>query len=239
MDLSRLYSTRIKKSFDDDMADIVLWLKEAAAKGNNDLRLVNYYKGLPLCYPAQIVSVDRDTLELDIHQQQAVAIDRDRQTFIKCKGMADCILANAQYVNISKQAASLQRFTFVEIMAERRNAIRLELEPATDAAFVADGTTVNGQLFDLSINGAAVRIAKQSTISDDLTTSLQFMLPNLVQQSLAITKVSARLVGVTDEDDATLCRFDITPDKQVEQLLAQYIFQRQVELIRELKDAAL
>jgi c-di-GMP-binding flagellar brake protein YcgR len=238
MDLSRLYSTRIKKSFDDDMSDILLWFKEAAAKGNNDLRLVNYYKGLPLCYPAHIVSVDRDTLELDIHQQQAVAIDKDRQTFIKCNGMPDCILANVQYVNILKQAASLQRFTFVEIMAERRNAIRLELAPATDAAFSADGATISGQLFDLSLNGAAVRVDKPCTMGDDLTTSLQFMLPNLVQQSLAISKVPARLVGVTDEENSALCRFDITPDKNVEQLLAQYIFQRQVELIRELKDAA-
>lgn len=236
MDFSFLYSTRIETNYDDDQAQILACFRDLLKQGKTRVSLVNYYKGLPISYPATIAVVDRDVLELDIHPQQAVAIDKDRYAFIRCPAFSHVVGAHVHYVNVRKQAASLKGFFFAELMAERRNAIRLELDPPTEAVFEFQGESLQGKLVDLSMSGAAVRFENSPSIDDGLETMLQFILPNIIQNTSAKIKVPARLLGTSEHKGAHLLKFSITPDKALEQQISHYIFQRQVEIIRELKE---
>lgn len=236
MDFSFLYSTRIEKTYDDDQAQILACFRELLKQGKTRVSLVNYYKGLPLSYPATIAVVDRGVLELDIHPQQAVAIDKDRYAFIRCPAFSHVVGAHVHYVNVRKQAAILKGFFFAELMAERRNAIRLELDPPTEAAFEAGGEPLQGRLVDLSMSGAAVRFDHTPLFEEGFETALQFMLPNIIQNTFAKVKAPARHLGTTEQDGTNLLRFTISPDKALEQQISHYIFQRQVEIIRELKE---
>lgn len=236
MDFSFLYSTRIEKSYDDDQEQIVACFRELFKQGKTRVSLVNYYKGLPLSYPATIAVVDRGVLELDIHPQQAVAIDKDRYAFIRCPAFSHVVGAHVQYVNVRKQAATLKGFFFAELMAERRNAIRLELDPPTEAAFEAGGESQQGRLVDLSMSGAAITFDHTPSFEAGFETDLQFMLPNIIQNTFAKVKAPARYLGSTEQKGTQLLRFTMSPDKTLEQQISHYIFQRQVEIIRELKE---
>ncbi|OGU13067.1 MAG: hypothetical protein A2076_07245 [Geobacteraceae bacterium GWC2_53_11] len=238
MDFSYLYSTRPRKNVDEDMADIVATFRDLLKVKKTAVKLVNYYQGLPLCYPATIVGVDHGMLDLDIHPQQAVAIERGHYTFIKCDGFPHMIGAHVQYINVHKRAVTLMKFFFAEIMAEHRHAIRLMLTPPTNAAFEAPKGPVKGQLYDLSVNGAGILVDHPCEMPEGTELKLQLMVPNIVQNTHVIATTSASFVGTSERDGAYLVRLAISPDKAVEQHISQYLFQRQVEIIRDLKEAS-
>ena len=239
MDFSHYYHTRIKSSLDEDRAAIIAGFQDIIKRGVRPaFRLVNYYKGLPISYPATIVEMANGTLELDVHQQQAVAIERTRRVFIKCDYFDAAILAEVQNANVRRMTASLRNFTFVEIMAERRDTLRLELETPTDAEISCEQVKLSGQLSDLSLGGFSIRLTERCPIEKGVEVRLRVMIPNLLQNTLTGIDTLACHVETIKETNYDICRFSFQGDTQSETAISRFIFQRQVELIREIKEAS-
>jgi hypothetical protein len=233
MNISDLYSSRIQKTFDDDHAEIVMILKAAPKKV---LKLINYYKGLPLSYPATINSIDRGVVDLDVQQEQAFTIEQNRSTFIRSPLFNHDVFAQAQYVNIRKKAATFVKFSYVEIMAERRNFIRMEPEPSPDAVIESPLGIIKGNLYDVSLSGLNISVDQYFPLEINTETSIRFKLRD-IEQSLDIkVNVPASLVGIMDGSLPYNYKFTICPDKLLERSLSQYIFHRQIEIIKEIKD---
>lgn len=239
MEISDLYSTRIQNTFDEDYAEILSIFREEFSKSHKlDVRLINYHKGLPISYPATVVGVERDTIELDVYPQQAVTLADHRYTFIRSNLFKHDIFANIQYVNIKKRAATLQKLCYVEIMAEKRNYVRLELDQPQNALFMTDDGTVRGKLIELSINGAGVLIEQPCSMERGQETNLMFMLHDLKHDLNYNVKTMAKLVGISGDRLPRYYRFAIKPDKILDRQIAQFIFQRQIEIIQDIKNAA-
>ena len=239
MDFSHYYHTRIKETLDDDRATIIAGFQDIIKRGTRtNFRLVNYYKGLPISYPATLVEMDRGTLELDVHPQQAVAIDRTRRVFIKCDYFDSAIVADVQNANVRKMTASLRNFTFVEIMAERRDALRLELEPPTEAEVRCEAVRLSGRLFDISLGGFSIQTAERCPFGRGAEVQLRVMVPNLLQNTLNSIETKACHVETISEGSHDICRFSFQADNQSEATISRFIFQRQVEIIREIKEAS-
>jgi hypothetical protein len=239
MDFSHYFHNRIKKSLDEDRAEILAGFREILKSGATPkFRLASYYKGLPISYPATIVELNGDTLELDVHQQQAVAIERVRRVFIKCDDFDRAILADVKNANVRKMTASLKNFTFVEIMAERRDALRLELEPPTQAEITYGGMKIRGNLFDLSLGGFSVKTEEHCPLGKDVEVKVRVMLPNLLQNTFICIETTASHIETIKRETACICRFSFTNHSQTEAEISRFIFQRQVEIIREIKEAS-
>jgi len=233
MNIADLYSTRIQKTFDEDHAEIVSILK---ANPKRVLYLINYYKGLPLSYPATIAAIERDTIDLDVKAEQALTIEQSRSAFIRSSLFKHDVFAQALYVNVKKQAASFVKFSYVEIMAERRNFIRLALEPNPDTVIATPLGIIEGNLCDISLSGLNISIHHSCPLTINTEASIKFMLRQIEQNPDLQVGVPARLIAVKDDYPPYSCKFSICPDKYLERQLSHYIFQRQIEIIREIKD---
>jgi hypothetical protein len=241
MDFTPYYRTSPNKSVDEDCADIVAGLKDIIENDRRvTFRLVNYFKGLPLSYPATLVEMSKGgTLELDVHKQQAVALGLNGYAFIKCDYFNKSILAEAQNVNVRNMTASLRNFCFVQIMAENRNSLRLELDPQTDAEMTWEDVVTTGKVIELSLGGFSIRSQGRCPVPVGAEVSLRVMVPNLLQNTLNRLDTKGKLVRVSAEATCDVWRFSIAADDpQSEGLLSRYIFQRQVEIIRELKESS-
>jgi hypothetical protein len=233
MNISDLYSSRIQKTFDDDNAEIVAILKASPKKV---LKLINYYKGLPLSYPATINSIDRGIVDLDVQQDQAFTIERNRSTFIRSPLFKHDVFAQAQYVNIKKKAATFVKFSYVEIMAERRNFIRMEPEPSPDTVIESPLGIIDGNLYDVSLSGLNISVDQYCPLEMNTETSVRFRLSDIEQRLEIKVNVPAKLVGIMSGSSPYNYKFIICPDKLLERNLSQYIFHRQIEIIKEIKD---
>lgn len=237
MDFTSLYSTRIQTTFDDDQVAILkTFLEKFTSKDGTKVTLTNYYKGLPIIYPATVVGVERGNLDLDVNPKQAVAIASDHYTLVRSKLFQYPIVAHVQYVNVKKHAVSLNKLCFVEVLAEKRGAVRLDLDPPVRATIQTDELNVSGELVDISTQGLALEMDSYVELEIGSEMSVKFLLPDPVLQKQALVKVPAKLVDIAGNGSPYRYKFKITPEKHQEQLISRYSFQRQVEIIRSLKD---
>lgn len=239
MDFTSLYSTRIQTTFDDDQAAILKIVHDkCVGKAGLKVSLTNYYKGLPITYPATILGVERGNLDLDVSPQQAVAIANDHYTLIRSSIFPHPVVAHVQYINVKKHAASLNKLSYVEVMAEKRTAVRLNLEPPIRATIQHEDQQIVGELVDISTLGLAVMIDDYVDIVLGTEMTVKFMLPDPVLQKHTLVKVPSTLVGIAESASPYRYKFRIAPEKHQEQLISRFSFQRQVEIIRGLKDSA-
>lgn len=238
MDFTTLYSTRIQTTFDDDQAAILkTFLEKRTVKGGANVKLTNYYKGLPITYPATVLGVEHGHLDLDVNPQQAVAIATDHYTLIRSALFPHPIVAHVQYINIKKHVVSLTKLCFVEVLAEKRAAVRLNLEPTVNAVIQYNGLEIAGELVDISTQGLAVKSDDYVELETGVVMSVKFMLPDPAMAQQTLINVPATLVDVVGNASPYRYKFRISPEKQQEQLISRYSFQRQVEIIRSLKES--
>lgn len=237
MDHSYLYSTRIENTFDEDQAEILSVFKSELSKQPKfQITLINFYSGLPVTCPAQIISIEKDMLDLDVSPYQAFTMKYHHYTFIRSKVLKHDVHANVQYVNVKKRAASLRKLCYVEIMAERRNYIRLELGHHQNAIFSTSDGPAKGKLVEISINGACVEINRTCPLEIGQETTLTFMLHNTVQDVDHSMRTKAILVGIDGDGLPQRYRFTIVPDSILDREIARYLLQRQIEILQEIRD---
>lgn len=237
MDDSYLYSTRIQNTFDEDQAEILsVFREELSRQPRFQITLINYYHGLPVSCPAHIINVEKDMIDLDVSPYQAFTMRHHHYTFIRSRVLSHDVHANVQYVNLGRRAASLRKLCYVEIMAERRNYIRLGLDKPQRALFTTSDGLAKGKLVEISINGACVQINHPCSLQIGEETSLTFTLSNTVDNIEYSLKTQAVLVGIDGETLPRRYRFTTAPDKILDREIARYLLQRQIEILQEIKD---
>jgi hypothetical protein len=236
MNYTRLYSTRIIKTFDEDHSEIMTSLREAYEKDPNlEVQLINYYKGLPVSFNARVFGIDNDTLELDVNPLQAVAISDEYYTFIRSKIFKHDLVAKALYVNIKRKAVALKQLCYVVIMAERRNHIRLKVNPPLEATFMSKQGGVDCKVIELSTAGAIVLIENSGDIQTGEEAQLRFTLQDTDQNITQKVDITAKLITVIEEIKPSRYIFSLSADRTSEKHIAKFLFNRQIEIVRELK----
>lgn len=235
MNISDLYSTRIQQSFDEDHAEIIARLKSAPPK--TVLKLINYFKGMPVSYSATISSVDRNNVDLDIQGEQAFTMEHSRSVFIRSPLFKFDVFATVQYVNIKKRAATVSKLSYVELVAEKRNFIRIKPEPTPAAVIETKRESFAGNLLDLSLSGLNIMANTYYPIENGTRATITSSLMNCEQDGAVDLVVTARLGAIKDYSGRYSYIFTYSADKGLERQLSQYIFKRQIEIVREIKDA--
>lgn len=231
------YRAALKNSLEEDCAEILAGFRDIIKRGSGTgVKLVNYYKGLPISYAATLVEVSGEVLELDVHPQQAVALGMSGRTCIKCGNFAHALLAEVKDADVRRMMASLHRFSYVDILAEQRASLRLQLEPACEAEITLQGGKLEARALDVSLGGFSVRTSQPTQLAKGDEVLLKVMIPNQLHNTVTPLQVNATVVATSSEADGDLCRFSICSDPQAEGVLSRFIFQLQVELIRELKE---
>lgn len=211
----------------------ILETLDAIRKGtlSNDLRLLNYYQSIPVNYGATVESIERDSAELAVHQQQAVVMHLEKEVFIKSSHFPKDVLAAVTYVNVDKCLAIVTKFAYAVVRAERRQFVRVEVKERIEATFAAPGVKVSGTLSDISLGGVALAAEIPNLPENGLEGTVRLGLPGGPYET------AAKLLRVITPGGKSLAICEIQADARTEKAISQYIFQRQVEIIRELKDS--
>jgi hypothetical protein len=196
----------------------------------NDLTLVNYFREIPVSYGASVLTIEESSAEFSVHQIQAVVISLEKITVIKSRHFPRDVVAYVNYVNVEKSRIVLSGFSYALVRADRRMSVRVELADPILASFKAADISVSGKLHDMSLSGISIAVSDNTAIPLSEQGELTVDLPAgsiTVPASLLKTKPLAQ--G---------CRliFEIEPTRATELRISQYIFKRQVEIIKELKD---
>ncbi|MBU5611710.1 PilZ domain-containing protein [Geomonas azotofigens] len=215
-----------------DQTEIIATLAAIkTGKLKNDLRLLNFYREVPVSYGAEVLTVEEHDAELQVNQIQAVVIAHEKVTVLKSSHFRRDVAATATYVNVEKSRVVLSNLGYALVRADRRMSVRVQLGSAIDATFAApELDQVHGRLHDMSLTGMSINVARDPGLPVSQKGELRIAIP-----AGSIT-VTASLLKVFHLEEGFRLVFEIEPSRAAELSISQYIFQRQVEIIKELKD---
>lgn len=200
-----------------------------------DLQLYNFYKEVPVAASAEILYVFGDTLCCRTTLAQSRAIGLDKATIIRCDHLPHAIHASASY-NADSDEVTLADFAYVEVLPDRRDAVRVKVPGLCQVTIEAGPDKFQGRLKSISLSGCAVDIADRAQLG---TFRYFFLSLNLELKSggeFAVMRLQSRLLRIEQgEFGMTRCIFLFEHDRRSEDLVGRYAAQRQAEIIRELK----
>ena len=226
------YQLLTEKSVQEDEKAILQLLCDMLnGKLKSDLRLLNYYQEIPVSYPGIIEDIDDDMVDVTVHQHQAVVMHHQKFTFLKSRHFPHDVVARVFRANVEKEMALLHKFSYAHIRAERRQAIRVQVVDPLQVTFSAAAGKVTGNLVDISISGASIECPQlEPAIETQVEGVLSFALEGaLLQGDAAVLKVG-------DHEGQTRYILCLKPSSKAEEKISQFIFQRQLEIIRALKE---
>lgn len=201
-----------------------------AGRLKNDLKLLNFFREIPVSYGASVETVEESHAELLVHQIQAVVISFEKVTVLKSSHFPKDVIAKANYVNVEKSRIVLSSFSYALVRADRRMSVRVELSEPIYASFTAEGVTTGGRLHDMSLTGVSINVSDEPNLPLCQNGELAVTLP------IGTITVPASLLKVLTVEDGHRLVFEIEATRATELSISKYILQRQVEIIRELKD---
>jgi hypothetical protein len=157
---------------------------------------------------------------------------------------------------------TLNKLCYIDVLAEKRAAVRVELDPPLKATMQCEDQTVEGAILDISIQGIAMEVKEYLSLGRGTDMTVKFMLPDFAtsKQTLikshasnheittdpalssqpfikqTLIKVPATLVDIEGSSSPYRYKLRIMPEKHQEQLISRYSFHRQVEIIHGLKE---
>lgn len=196
----------------------------------NDLKLVNYYRQVPVSYLAEVLTVEEDAAELSVHAVQAVVISMEKLTVLRSRHFSRDVVGHVAYVNVAKSRIVVTGLSYALVRADRRMSVRVELSDPIEATFRAEGITANGTLCDMSLTGISITLPGDPGLSLSQAGELTVALPD------DTINLPASLLAVKPAGTGCRLIFEIELNRGTEKSISRYIFKRQVEIIKELKD---
>jgi hypothetical protein len=200
---------------------------------------LNYYKEIPVSYDAILLSVENEMAEFEVHDYQAKVITIERRALIYAHEQSpvkEDLVAEAFYVNVAKKKVILCKFSYARISSDHRRFVRVLLDIRVDADLVFDGGIISGIIMDISLGGAAMRITSIDLLVPGLVVNMFIKLPDSQTRSINEVGLSATVVKIEGKAAPFTCFLEFHPEKQSQQQISYFINQRQVEIIKELKD---
>lgn len=202
--------------------------------------ILGYYKEIPVSYDAKLLSVENEMAEFEVHDYQAKVISMQRRALIYSHEKApfrEDMIAEAFYVNIAKKRVILCKFGYAKILSNMRRFVRVELDDIrADAELVVAGDFFTGSIKDISLGGAAIIFNSSLNLDAGSEVNLFLKLPNPVNQQITEVGLTANIINVAGATAPYRYLIEFHTEKNSQQQIAYFINQRQVEIIKELKD---
>ncbi len=218
-------------------------LLDDALKYSSKIKILNIFNGLVINTPSRIIKVTKDTVYINFEALQGVVLNIEKRTVLQSPIFLQDIEATVKKIDLTRKIAILENFKFLKTNANSRRYSRVTTSTKTPVSILFNGSTVNGYILDLSIKSIAIRIKYTSKIDTIKTEniSLTFNIPNLKSNDgFTRLNIRAKVIVISMTDTHNNCKIvcDIDEDYLSDSILMQYIYERQKELIIELKKTA-
>ena len=220
----------------EDNLVIVQFLKNMVGQ---TFTFLNYYKEIPVSYDATLLNVENEMAEFQVHEYQAKAINLERRALIyshEKSHVLEDMSGEVFYVNIAKKRVILCKFGYGKIKSNRRRFVRVMLDIPVEADLIFENDILTGNIIDLSLGGAAMSVMSKELLVPGVDINLFLKLPDTQSASVVEVGMTATIVKIVGEELPFTCYIEFHAEKHSQQQIAYYINQRQVEIIKQLKE---
>jgi hypothetical protein len=226
----------IDSELDDERAiDILL---QATFTNKTPIKLLNIYKGLCINTASTIMKKNNHEIYVTYEQLQGTVMQFKKETVLQSSNFTKDIEADVAYIDSAKKLALLKNFKFVQGSANARKYSRVTCSQRTPISIVYNKRTLNGEILDISMNSIAIqtRIHPNIDTLKTLKVSLKFTLPlNNTEDGFVNLTLTAEVIFTMCKDEFCKVVVNLDEDQVNESILMEYVYNRQKEIIVELK----
>jgi len=213
---------------------------QSCIANQTSLKLLNIYKGLCINTASKILKIKENSYFLHCENLQAYSMKFDNKTIIQSPDLPKDIEADIKYINIEKQYAIVENLKYLEFSANNRQHTRVQPSIRMPLTFRYGKYSYQGEVLDISTQAIAIKF--NYSLSDELQAKeveLQFKIPDdSMNEGFAFMDVTGKVVNVS-EVDVTKSKIIVMINLEApyDSYLLKYMYDRQKELILELKRA--
>lgn len=207
------------------------------------IKALNTYKGLVVNTASKIINVVNNNFYIQFESLQGVVMNIEKKTVLQSSIFTDDIEADIKKIDLKQKIAVLENFRFLKVNANARKYVRVTASRKIPIAILHNGVSLTGGILDLSIKSIAIQIRFQEKM-DMLNFSrvkVVFNVPSS-REELGYVKLSlgAKVIVVTGADKNNNCKIvcDLDEESNNDSNLLEYVYERQKELIVEIKKMA-
>jgi len=204
------------------------------AKQLTELKLLNYYKEVPISSVARSFRFVGDALVCRTNETQARAIEFTKHAIVKSKDLTHHIYASAHY-SADTREVTLSDFSYVDVLPEHRESVRVRMHIPIAVLIESGLDQFKGRLIDLSLDGCAVDVAQCELQGSKVCVYLNIETHLKERRHTVRVRVMARFLKAEHHHKVSRCVFLFMHDKGSEDLIGKIIALRQGEIIRELR----
>ncbi|MFT5660401.1 MAG: hypothetical protein ACI9TV_001042 [Sulfurimonas sp.] len=206
-------------------------------------KILNIYNGLVINSSSKILKVTEEHVYISFEALQGVILNLEKATVIQSDTFSQDIYAEVKQINLSKRVAVLENFRFLKTNANSREYARVTTPIKIPIVVNTSGKIVNGFILDISIKSIAIRVKHipKIPILEKNKVSLVFnILDKASEDGYLQLHLSANIIVVTKIDESNHYKIvcDLDQDSHDLDIVLQYVYERQKELIIELKKMA-
>jgi len=234
--MQQYYDKIVRGTEREDALVIFQHLKENIGK---QFSLLNYYKEIPVSYDAKLLNVENEMAEFEVHEYQAKVISLEKKVLMyaqESNGLLEDVCGEAFYVNSAKKRVILSKFSYAKIRSGLRRFVRVRLDREVQADLIGESDVLKGNVIDISLGGAAITFMSNELLVPGTEQNLFLKLPDVMSDAITEVGMTATVVYVFGDNAPYTCIFEFHPEKHSQQQIAYFINQRQVEIIKELKE---
>lgn len=220
------------------MSDVLVDTLQKLEPDISKVNLVNYYHGLPVIHPAQVLEYREGYLRLQIEPDQAVCLFLENKTCLSIEGLPQPYAGSVLSVDIQHCQAVIADFHEAgETVLERRSSNRVQPEDLVDVLLESEGCRIAGRLADISMHGVGAfafdtYIYCTETLRHGALATVTLQLPGTDRA----VQLMGKIIHISRRRDPRLQRIGIRliQDPATTPIIQQYVNARQEELRREL-----
>lgn len=200
-----------------------------------EFSFLNIYKELPITSYGTIFEIKESTVEFITNEIQFSAISEAKEVLIQSNLMNKSILGKAIDFDNRRLQVTLGEFTFAEVHVDKRTSVRVRLRLPMNVQMAIDGNQLAGVIRDISLGGVCVTTFAGDFLEKASNIELRIKLLHQGTNELMETLIPSRLARIDRTGVQTHCALVFNHTPQSERVLSTFIYQRQLEIIKELK----
>lgn len=227
-------------SYLDPSEQIRHYLK-SCLNNKTPIKLLNIYKGLCINTQSFILKITDDSYFVHCESLQGYSMQFENKTVLQAPDLPKDIQADISYINIEKSYAILDNLSFLNFSANNRAHTRVQPNVRLPIAIKHERDTFSGIILDISIQAIAIKL--NAFFNPDFLNhkiELRFKLPDASAEdgyvSMLISGSIINIMTVEETRSKIVVHLELT--KPFDSYLLRYMYNRQKELIVELKRAS-
>jgi len=201
------------------------------------LTLINIYKELPITHPASISDIRGKHLELATSELQLAAILHCNEVYIRSPHFDLPILGQMESIDIRRGLVRLSNFSYAELQSENRETVRVRFKRPTNIIIHCGLNRFSGVIHDISLGGCSINTLVRKGLDDAQEIAIEL---KVVDKSTGLpncTRIPSSIIKISGDSAPFKCIFSFNHTNQSERFLSVLINQRQLEIVKELRDS--